>query len=608
MDYFNTKVSESGFGAPATLEIEAFRHLTPEDVADAIVSNITVTLDGSTVVASKIKISNTTAGIISGETYVGRTIFMTSGSAKGYMYKVVGFNLVGAEWVFDVVNYTGGTLPNLTTDGVAIGNTLRIGDFNSPAQALTKILLFAGFQNTDSTKPFYFELIEPIFDGGITLVPQSFSRDDNKSWLQIAKEILDQCPGNYKLIVDRSGVVRTINVIQKVVGSADHILEKMASFEKDGSDYGIYTRVVASGQFLDPTDVGLSTAAGGNATYKAYKLTNFTSASPQGTTLSQSAADTIINQIANHDPKTPIGPASDDGQDTYGTIWRVFGTMAVHGFDCRRWSMEDSNLFWIDLGRDSNDNQYLIDTFEIQVFPVMLPVGTILQQTLQIYYMTDADYIAATGDIPPQTSGDATVITNLAAMANSTAWKALTSEFTTGEGITDVTSVDFPDGIPVKMRFIKFVCGQPWHHPEQDGTKYEDTPISIIAMAGLRIYTSQEIIQVAELGVTPPFDTQTFRDDAKRLRRRTLYLEKNPYIQTSKDAQDFALQELKEHYTEFEPYAVGAIAPTVELWDTVQWTNPETNTTATYVVKAMNLKNNEYISLQLVDYIFFAES
>lgn len=608
LDYFSGKVSEQGFGAPDTIEIEAYRHLVPEDIADGIITDTEVVLDGADIVEAIIRIAQPTAGIIGGETYVGRTLFLTSGLAKGYMYRIVGFTDETTAWAFSVISYTGGSVPDIEAEGVAVADTIRIGDCNSPAQALTKIFLFAGFQNTDSTKPFYFEFVEPIFDGGITLAPQKFGRNDGKSWLQITKEILDQCPGNYKLIVDRSGVARTLNVIQKIVGSADHTLSKVTSIEQDGSDYGVFTRVIASGQFLDPTDVGLSTAAGGDATYGAYKLTNFTSADPEGDTLSQNDADTIVNQIANHDPKTPIGPASDDDNDTYGCIWRVFGTMAVHGFDCRRWSMEDSNLFWIDLGRDSSDKQYLIDSFEIQVFPVMLQIGTIIQQTLQIYYMTEQDYIAYAGSVPPAASGDATVETNLLAMPNSPAWRALTSEFVTGEGITDVNSNDFPDGVPVKMRFIKFVCGQPCHHPELDGTKYENTPISVIAMAGLRIYTSQEIIQVAELGVTPPFDTQEFRDIARRLRRRTLYLEPNPYIQSTKTAEDFSLQELKEHYTEFEPLSVGAIAPTVELWDTVEWTNPETGVTQTYVVKSLNLKNNEFCNLQIIDYVFFSDS
>lgn len=607
-DYFNGKVQESGMGAPDTLEIEAFRHLVPEDLCDATISETVVTKDGLVVVGAVIKIPLATAGIVATETYVGRTIFVTSGLAKGYMYRIVSFTSDATDYIFGVIDYTRQSIPDLDVDSVFVDDTIRIGDCNSPAQALTKIFKFAGFQNQDSTKPFYFEFEEPIFDGGITLIPQTFRRSDNKTWLQIAKEIMDQCPGNFKLIIDRNGVARTLNVIQKPVGSADHTLH-VTSFEQDGSDFGIHTRIVALGQFKDPTDVGLSTAAGGNATYGTYKLDNFTSANPQGDTLSQGAADAIINQIANLDPKTPIGPASDGGQDTYGTIWRVFGTMGTHGFDCRRWSMEDSNLFWIDLGlNETSETQYLIESFEFQVFPVMFQVGTVIQQTLQLYYMTESDYISATGDIPPVASGDATVITNLNAMADSTAWRALTSEFVTGDGVTVVNPTEFPDNEPVRMRFVKVVCGQPCHHPELDGTKYENTPISIIAMAGLRIYTSTTIIQTAELGVTPPFDTQEFRDKAERLRRRTMYLEENPYIQTSTDAANFALQELKEHYTEFEPIAVGAVDPTVELWDTVEFLNPETGVTQTYVVRAVNLKNNEFCNLQIVDYTFFSDS
>jgi hypothetical protein len=530
--------------------------------------------------------------------------------ASGDMASVDDYCIISPAYLYDgsddlglgLVNYVGGELPDLADDGVVIGDYITIGDANTPAQMLTKCFLSAGFQNQDPTKPFYFEFVDPTFDGGVSLPPQVFTADDGNPWGSIVKEILDQCPPNYVLYLDRDGIHRTKNVTQKSIVNADYNIVKTMDYNIDGTDYGVITRVIARGKAADFVDIGLSDTVGGGAAYGAYKLNNFSAwGATTGINKTQDDADTIINQISNGDPKTPAGWGSDAGAQTYGVIWRMYGNGTY------RWFMEDSDLFWIDLGRNSTSGQlYTVEEFEVQVFSPMFPVGTIIEQTLQFYYMTEDDYVAATGHVPPAVNDDKTR-ENLNTLAASPFWRPLTSELTTGNGVTVIPASEFEFGVPIQLRFIKVVCGQPWHHPAESGTIYK-VPYNIIAISGLRIYATTDIVQVAELGRTPPFDTEEMRNLAKRLRRRTTILDENPYLDTAEAVQAFALQELRERYTDFEPIAVSAIAPTVEVWDTVTWTNPETGTTRAYLVTGMNIGQSESTYLQLVDYTYFQEA
>lgn len=761
-DYFNTAVKDKGLGAPTTIQFEGYRDLMYEDILfDIEVTDVIKQTSGADIVYAAIRVAAAENQIIDGETYVGRTIFLQDGAAKGYMYRIVKFknysdtfrwtglsggdftaltgNAVSAvatgesivvtvggapaattvewdfladygaqdwsaydsheftidagrttiqttgfsviytrsdnttltktatvtesgtdgnysynvavalsggekatltnvkrvqfaftitdgdvslsydyltispislfdstsDWEFALVDYVGGTIPDLADDGVAAGDLITVGDANTAAQALTKVFLAAGFQNTDNTKPLYFEFVEPAFDGGVTIPPKLYNESDSKLWISVVKDILEQCPPNYVLYLDREGVHRTKNVTQKTVANADHVVSKTIDFNVDGTDYGVVTRVIASGIALDATDVALSVEAGGTAAYGAYKLDNFadTYGYVNGVTKTQDDADAIINQIANGDPKTPIGWASDASQQNYGSIYRRIRS------DCRVWEMEDEPLFWIDLGLNpATGGMYTIEEFEFQVFPVIYPVGTVIGQTFQLYYMTNEDYTAATGDVPPSTADDATVRANLNTMADSPFWRPLTSEFATNAGLTVLGASEFDQGRPTKMRFIKVCVGQPWHHPKEAGTIYSVNAISIIALAGLRIYTTTKIFQEATLGFTPPFDTEEKRDLAKRLWRRTMILEENPYLQDANAVKEFALQELKERYVDFEPLAVNAVAPTVDLWDTVAWTDPETGVTSSYLVKAISTGQSEATFMQLVDYSFFQEA
>jgi len=599
-DYFNTQVKNKGLGIPGTIQIEAYRYLTSRDVFNSLtITAIQKTTVGPDITYASVKIAATDLIEVT-EEYAGRTIIMRSGSACGYLYTVVGFNNLGATYEFVLKNYTSAVLPDLASDGVVIGDTFQLGDANLIQDLLHKVFLMGGFQNQDSTKPFYFSFVAPAFDGGISIPPLRYFLSDNKTWLSIVTDILSYAPGNYKMYQDNNGAIRTVNVVQSALGTYDHELCAVMDSSMDGTDYGIYTRIVSHGRFIDAVDVGLNVANGGFATYGAYKLDNFyTIGDTDGVTLGQAAADAIIAQIANNDPKSPAN--AEGGFPMYGAIWRKYGT--TYG---TRWAMEDSDLFWIDLGKNlTSTKQYLIDEIELQTFPVFAAVGTKVDQTMLLYYMTEDDYISATGDVPPTASGDATVATNMNALATSPYWKPLISETTTQEGITTITSKDFVDGQPLRLRFIKVQVGQPFHHPDEPNTLYAGVPVTTIALAGLRIYTSPDIIQIAELGKTPPFDTTTFRNLAKRLRRRTVNLEYNPYITDTKKAKDFALQELQERYTEFTPITLNAIAPNVDIWNTVYWINPETGVGANYLVHGVTIMDNGMTNLHVVDYTIY---
>lgn len=608
-DYLTSAVKDNGFGNPSTIQAEFFRFAQDVDVIDsAKITNITRTLDNAgNIVVARLRIADTTIGYASAESYIGRTVYVTSGNAKGYSY-IIRKVLASAPHVYFYVSRADGTLPDFNEDQLAVNDYVRITDDNAIEVALTKALKRAGFQDLDPTLPFYVDIDPPAIDGGVLVPPIRFSWEDEITWLDVITNIMQFAPPNYVLYQDNSGVMRTKTVIQKEVESADHNLLGITDYFRDRSDFGVYTRVVVVGGEGDSTNVALHVDQGGNADIGAYKLTNFyLQGSETGQTKSQANANLIMDQINNADPKTPsFTDTSTNDIVYYGGIYNM------NGDSCKRWSMEDSDILWLDLGINPvTENMYELDQINLTVLPPFIN-GTIFKQSMQIYYMTDDDYIAlanARAPLPGSSTYDATTKANLTSSlvvgAASPAWKLLVDEFNCEEGETVIPSDQFEGGRPKKFRFLKFRVCQPYHRPKQDVTPYRNVPISIISLNDIKVYTSRRIIQTAELGKTPPFDTADFKSLKARLRRRTYVLRDNPYLDTVKKVQDFASQELKERYTEFSPYNFTAVAPTVDIYDTIKFINPNNNITYTAVVKALSHKHDGTVNITAVDYSIY---
>jgi hypothetical protein len=214
-----------------------------------------------------------------------------------------------------------------------------------------------------------------------------------------------------------------------------------------------------------------------------------------------------------------------------------------------------------------------------------------------IYYMTDADYkqhVSSTLSDTPTEGGGFTrpIATNIG-------WRLLVDEFATPAGQVTVNVEDCAQGQPIRGRFFKIRIGRAWTRLKDD--RYR-TNIVRIVLSEFKIWSSRRIIQFAELGRTPPFDQAGHIDLMKRLRKRSYLLDKSLYLDTVDKAQEFALQELRERYTEFAPYAVKAVAPGLNLYDTILVTNPETGIAKNYLVMSISHTSDLEAAIEAVDF------
>src|SRR5690606_38013901 len=123
-----------------------------------------------------------------------------------------------------------------------------------------------------------------------------------------------------------------------------------------------------------------------------------------------------------------------------------------------------------------------------------------------------------------------------------------------------------------------------------------------VNLAEIKVYTSKDIVAVAELGNVPPFDSAEHKELRTRIRRRTDVLEANPMLDTYDKARNYSISELQERFTEFTPMSVMAFAPTVEVGEIVRLTNPETLVSKTYLVVAVTHQKNGVAKMQVLNY------
>lgn len=565
-EFFQSKVQDNGLGYPSTVEAEWYRYATHLDIALVDLVGATTTLSGGEVVSAFFEVNDPRSSIDLNTDYIGRSLLIKSGGASGRIFKITDITLgVSGDYAIYVLDEYG-KLPDLSGFALANGDQIQLTDANLIEDAIAKILFRAGFQNEDATKPFYFELDAPPTP--VLVPPVRYEVSDGLTWSELLTEILEFAPPNYKLYTDEDGVTRTTLIVQKPVelGVYDHEITKIFDISQDRDDFGIYTRVLANGRATTSTNVGLLTDVGGFSAVGAYKLDNFYNGDTDssGTTKTQSAADAVMEQIPNGDPKTPN--LSSNGDKNYGILYNIGNSSA------QRWTMEDSDFMWMDIGTALDGREYLIDYLQFTVLPPYKD-GSVLNQTMYVYYMTEDDYINATGHVPPTTADDATVRTNMLTLKNSSAWKLLVDEFKCEDGQTNINSDEFVYERPLRLRFLKFRVGQPYFRFK--GGSYGKN-ISRIVLSDVKVWTSMKIIQMAKLGYTPPFDSQEHKDLFARLRQRTFVLDENLYLDSALKAKNFAIRELQERYTEFSPWGINCFAPAVRLHQTIRFRNPDT--------------------------------
>lgn len=486
-------------------------------------------------------------------------------------------------------------------EGLEVGDTVQIGDYNAVDDSVRKAAYRCGFQENNPSKPFYFELNPCPSDLAPSVPPVRPKIGDQTYWGELVGEILQYGPPNYRLAVNNEGVLRG-----KLVGFLEgalptHTLIGRLDLNEDHGDYGIATRLIIEGEASDSFNIGLNSAFGGTSAVRAYTLEGYADPTRQpdrddslGITLTQDEADAIWQQVFNGNPKTPVPTALNDWGTRYGVILAKEGSPK----DVKRWAYEDTALCAIDIGRSSTGTPIEIEALEFTWINHYLE-GNTITQSLIVHYMTETDYEAEFGSaleaIPNQDD------MSYFPPANSRAWTLLVDEFALQEGNTTIETSDFEGGLPVGVRFLKFTCGQAHYRFPAESPSDQDAAVRV-TMAECKIWTSRRIIATAELGVSGVFGTGDYKELATRLRRRTDYLEKNLYLNDYDKAKAFAIAELRERYVDFTPIAVTCFAPTVQVADIVYLVHPETRRGNTYLVVAASQDMTGVGKFQVLNY------
>lgn len=471
---------------------------------------------------------------------------------------------------------------NPVADGLQVGDEIQVGDCNRLEDVLRKIFLPFGFQESDSSKPFYLDIQETNVE--ILIPPLRSTLSDQRYAIDVLEEVMEYAPPNYNMLVGPDGNVTFKNIVIPNDPVA-HDLTSIQSEAIDYSDFSLFTRVVGQGLNLSSVNVALHSDYGGQSAVHAYKRDNFADADDSGLDYSNDlpSANALVKQVVDPSPKNPF--INYDDVDIYGTLYQKVGK------DVNRWTMEETDLFCIDLGL--NNSQQAAQEFEIDrmefVFYNTFREGSVVNQTLYVYVMTEDDYVAEFNSIPPaipnQTQADST--TGYMPTSDAQSWKLLTNEISLQEGLNVVDVNQFITGRPEKFRFVKIRVGQPQFRFEVEG-KFGGKKFSRINLADIKIWTSNRILASAELGVSNQFAGVEYKDLARRLRRRTYLTPLNPYLNSYEDTLSFAEKELLERSAEFTPHTVEAFAPFVRAGEIVTHTSRKTNTQKRYLVRSVS--------------------
>ena len=585
-NYLQDPVTENGLSNPQTVKGEIYRFATANDIEkDVVISAITYSSRWLVAFHSEANCDN-------------KTLWVKSGNAKGKYYKIQTYN----DTDYHLVDPNGLAVSPLD-EGLAVGDLVQLGDFNSVEDALRKVLLKNGYQENDSTLPFYF-VIDPCPNQlAPSVPPHNYDITDDVRWLAVIEDILTYAPPDYRVYTDNEGVIRASLVGVATNAVTAHEVTGKIDLNEDKSDYGITTKLVVEGEGGQSTNVALAIAYGGFAAVRAYALTGYATNYEDltGTTLTQAAANTLVSQCFSNNPKIPIptGTGWNYGNPSinrhYGVLFQKFGTPT----DVKRWNFEDLDVCAVDLGRTDTGSSILIDSVEVTWFDHFVE-GNRIKQSMFVYYMTEDDYQNEVGTAAPSAPNDAD--TNYFPSATAKSWKLLVDEFSLEEGANNLPYTEFVHQKPLKARFLKFRVGQCQHRLKMQSGQYKDKVVSRVGIAEIKVYNSLIIRATAELGVTPPLNTGDYKDLASRVRRRTDFIPKATFIQDFNTGKDFAITQLQERYIDFTPVSVSVFGPTIEAGQAITLKHPETKVTRKYLVTASTRIYDGTSQLQLLNY------
>lgn len=492
-------------------------------------------------------------------------------------------------------------------EGLNVGDEIQVGDANTLEDAIRKFLLYRGFQENNSALPFYFQLDKCFAE--VQLPPLRYNLEATQDGLEPLSEIMQYAPPNYILYHDRNGVIRTKNLIVNNDVEPYHALDTTTDQSQDASDYGVFTKVIAFGEGGSGVNVGLHADFGGWSSVRTYKLDDHSSGSTNadginlnanigGVSVSLPTANQRIRYIFDGSASTQMG--TFNGFRYPGVLWQRIGTRV------KPWIFDYApDLFCLDIGLNQFSN--LVTEFEVgrleYFWMETYPEGNKLPQTMEVWYMTEHDFIAEFGYSPPTIPSQASADLGDAGYMpphNARSWKLLLREFSLSEGQNTLESGEFETGKPTKLRFLKFTVGSPSYRFSIAG-RDNNARFARIVIPDIKVWTSTRIIASAELGVDGlggvVLATGSEKLLASRLRRRTILLPPNPFIDTYDQAKEFAKQELLERIKDFRPLAVTAIAPTVRAGDIVSYMPLDvakgTHTHKNYIVTSSQYNSSE---------------
>ena len=496
----------------------------------------------------------------------------------------------------------------LSEEGLAVGDSVRVGDCGAVEDVVADLLRDAGFQAEDSAAPFYFNIESMPSELKAITVPRRFSVLDGITPDEAVAETLQAALPNFFLKTESTGITTLKPYMQKEI--PDYVLpaSSLKDVAQDTTDLGVYTSALVQGC----GGYSINAAAGYRAAIRAMKFTHWATdgSTPSGT--GESSLDglsydlTEANMTAmNQRLAAMIDTANDTPHFTSGgwTKAQSVGVLwARRGSSLNRFSMEDEDLFVIDIGRTFAGLPHRISQLQFSFIPTY-PWDEGTYPAVQFFYLTEEDYQTVFGTLPPDEpdQGEANKVDSYMPSSKISLWRAMTDRVPIQKGLNTVEASSFIDGDEVPARFIMCRLLQA-HYFDGKGNSADQR--SRFGFTEFGVYTSRKIRATATIGVNGDSATDDGRELMARLRRRLFIIGENPYIEDYETGAGQALVNMQELGRDFAPTAITTVDRRPKIGDTVSFVDGK-GQTRTAMVRGVGVPQVEQgmRTLKLVNYL-----
>lgn len=522
------------------------------------------------------------------DTPIGLTIILQDGT--GGRYKTTAHTFVGGETVYSLAD-TSLILP--------VGATFQYGDAGLATDLVTHLLNDSGFQVAHAGEPFYMDTPEqPTLRGeagetalDIHLPPLVYDEMDRMT-PQLALEELRRSYAVLPSWLTRAtanGVVETINVRQlmdTVVGSNANILplEQIANIAVDSTDLNVATKVIVRGRSRQVVDLTQATctitdvaaASGGlpALTFLSHDPSSYSFTMPDSSTMYLWGIMQRANPGPAHwDEYFALNRLKTRGLATSTDQWnlRPFGWLYANYWGGSSHNVPYSVIEGLWMGKALCEFDF---GSEVQIDRIEMDCSNTWYTDFSGW---QADYNPSSGSWIAQDP----IPQSLAWQYwDGSSWLPLVSGIVCPIEAPAKVSVsaenDFASRAPVTTQKIRLICEQPF------SCVWYTTPLHSLTNAIVAVYVNQVYVWstgnvrgVAEMGVTPPFDTAEWVAIRARMRRRTYVVpDVVDWAQTTDIANMLALEWLSEFTRNLAPRSVVTFRPDAFPGDTVRMMRP----------------------------------